>query len=145
MYSLASLVQVSAMPAKPNERRGEYVLVSHVVQYYWYSLIAGYDTVRDPQWGPRQGPYNASVLEAPDFDFMDLSSLLSEVARQQGLHDSQINIDWLRYEGRHPLHHPWYWDDGFIVLRQVPRESRDGQEMNLRKQLAMDAHVGLDA
>ena len=122
------------MPAKANERRGQIVLTRHVLQYYWYPLLAGYGTVREPRWGPREGPYNASVLGTPNDDFMDLSNFRDEVARRHGLHASRVYVDWLKYEGRHPLRHPLYWDDGFIVFRQVPQDDpQDGKEMRLQK------------
>ena len=122
------------MPANPNERRGQTVLMRHVLQYYWHPLLAHHDTVRDAQWGPREGPYNASVLGAPDDDFMNLSNFRDEVARRHGLQASRVWVDWLRYGRWHPLLHPDGWAEGFVDFRQVPRDNtRDGKEMRLRE------------
>ena len=134
MSSIRILVQVTAMPAKTNERRGQTVFVRHVLQYYWTPLLADHDTMRDAQWGPREGPFNASVLGPPDDDFMNLTNFRDEVARRHGLQGKQVAPDWQKYEGQHPLRHGRYWDDGFIDFRQVPRDiSQDGKEMRPKR------------
>ena len=80
MYSIVNLRQETPMSAEPSERRGQTVLKGHMLQHTWHPLLAYNDTVRDAQWGPRDGPYIPSALGAPADDFRNPSSLRDEVA-----------------------------------------------------------------
>ena len=118
--------------SKPARSCGSIVLVRHVIQYDWYPLVQGQDTTRNPRWAECEGPHDASVLAPADCDFMDLSDVIREVARRHGVHHARVTVDWFRYDGQHTLLHRMYWDDGFLVFREIPRDvSQSGTEMRL--------------